>query len=94
MRYRKKPVEVVAWRFEPVLSREGNWRHAPPPDWLAVRSDVVFTMDVDAAPVMLIETLEGRMRADRGDWIIQGTRGEVYPCKPNVFDDVYEPCPT
>ena len=32
-----------------------------------------------------IETLEGRMRANLFDWIILGTRGEFYPCKPDVF---------
>lgn len=37
-----------------------------------------------------IKTLEGTMRADPGDWIIRGTRGEFYPCKPDVFAVKYE----
>lgn len=37
-----------------------------------------------------INTLEGTMRADIGDWIIRGTRGEFYPCKPGPFADKYE----
>ena len=37
-----------------------------------------------------IKTLEGVMRADLGDWIIKGTRGEFYPCKPDVFATKYE----
>ena len=37
-----------------------------------------------------IETLEGVMRADPGDWIIQGVKGEVYPCKPDIFTATYE----
>ena len=32
-----------------------------------------------------IETLEGVMKADKGDWIIKGVKGELYPCKPDVF---------
>lgn len=38
-----------------------------------------------------IDTLEGRMKADVGDWIITGVRGEKYPCKPDIFAATYEP---
>jgi hypothetical protein len=38
-----------------------------------------------------IQTLEGLMRADMGDWIIKGVNGELYPCKPDIFDKTYEP---
>ncbi len=37
-----------------------------------------------------IETLEGTMKANKGDWIIRGVKGELYPCKPDVFDMTYE----
>lgn len=39
---------------------------------------------------MIIPTLEGNMKADIGDWIITGIRGEQYPCKPDVFEKTYE----
>ncbi len=39
----------------------------------------------------LIVTLEGTMRADPGDWIITGVKGEQYPCKPDIFEATYEP---
>lgn len=39
---------------------------------------------------MEIKTLEGNMRADEGDYIIKGLRGEFYPCKPDVFEKKYE----
>jgi len=39
---------------------------------------------------IMIETLEGPLKADVGDWIITGIRGEKYPCKPDVFDKTYE----
>ena len=39
---------------------------------------------------MYIETLEGVHRADSGDWIITGVKGEQYPCKPDIFDKTYE----
>ncbi len=40
---------------------------------------------------MFIETLEGTMKADPGDWIITGVNGEQYPCKPDIFEKTYEP---
>ena len=39
---------------------------------------------------MDIQTLEGVMHADIGDWIITGIKGEQYPCKPDVFEKTYE----
>lgn len=39
---------------------------------------------------LYIETLEGVMKANVGDWIIKGIKGEYYPCKPDVFWDTYE----
>ena len=38
-----------------------------------------------------IVTLEGTMRADVGDYVITGVKGEVYPCKPDIFEATYEP---
>ena len=38
----------------------------------------------------VIHTLEGDMRADPGDWIITGVKGERYPCKPDIFEATYE----
>ncbi len=40
---------------------------------------------------MIIQTLEGPLKASPGDWIITGIRGEQYPCKPDVFEKTYEP---
>jgi len=37
-----------------------------------------------------IFTLEGKMSAQVGDWIIQGVKGEFYPCKPDIFEMTYE----
>lgn len=40
---------------------------------------------------LLIPTLEGLMIARQNDWIIRGVKGELYPCKPDIFDATYEP---
>ena len=37
-----------------------------------------------------IQTLEGEMRANIGDYIIKGIKGEFYPCKPDIFKASYE----
>lgn len=83
-RYRKKPVVVEA-----TLVEREMWC----PDWLkeAVRENVcVITIGPDRVFVQ-INTLEGVMRADEGDWIIRGVKGELYPCKPDIFEATYEP---
>ena len=80
MRWRRKPVEVDAYCH----------LKTTPPDWLAEakKADrVVFRSD----NTMAITTLEGTMRADVGDWIIRGVKGELYPCKPDIFAASYEP---
>ncbi len=38
-----------------------------------------------------IKTLEGSMIASIGDWVIKGVAGEFYPCKPDIFEQTYEP---
>lgn len=37
-----------------------------------------------------IDTLEGKMEATSGDWIIRGIEGEFYPCKPYIFKKTYQ----
>ena len=39
---------------------------------------------------LFVRTLEGNMKAEVGDWIIKGINGELYPCKPDIFDKTYE----
>jgi hypothetical protein len=38
-----------------------------------------------------VETLAGDMTVSPGDWVITGVKGEVYPCKPDIFEATYEP---
>jgi len=91
MKYRKKPIVIEAfmWGFD----QEPHWfleareaglikyvpsRNIKPSDALKFPSDV------------LIKTLEGEMRADYYDYIIKGVKGEIYPCKPDIFRATYE----
>lgn len=50
----------------------------------------VFTYEDKTNPYVKIETLEGTMRANVGDYIIKGINGEFYPCKPDIFMKTYE----
>lgn len=81
-KYRKKPVVINAAQFlgttESVIEISGL-------------SDKEFTVDyrVDP-PVLKIDTLEGLMTATVGDWIIRGVHGEIYPCKPEIFEATHE----
>ena len=54
----------------------------------SVRQD--FERHPDNEDALLIHTLEGDHRADIGDWIIRGVKGEFYPCKPEIFALTYE----
>jgi hypothetical protein len=88
-KFRKKPVVIEAWQVHP---NDGATRPLPPQwlmDAILKTSQVSFTGD----GTTYIDTLEGRMRADIGDWIIRGVKGELYPCKPDIFEATYEPAP-
>lgn len=55
------------------------------------RKKPVVIEAVRTEKMVSIETLEGVMTANPGDWIITGIKGERYPCKPDVFAATYEP---
>lgn len=44
----------------------------------------------DNSIALAIPTLEGVMLASENDWVIRGIKGELYPCKPDIFADTYE----
>ena len=52
------------------------------------RPVVINAVQVDAT--YFIQTLEGEMKANPGDYIIEGIAGELYPCKPDIFHKTYE----
>lgn len=90
-RFRKKSVEIEAVR------NDGTW--SPIIQWLDELAGGELRIPEGSRPAITrnpdgtinIETLEGVMRADVGDWIICGVRGELYPCKPDIFEATYEP---
>ncbi len=86
MKFRKKPVEVDAEQFFPdkkpwpegveqYTAEVRRNEHGEKSEWFGWR----------------IETLEGTMRVQPKDWIITGIKGERYACKPDIFEQTYEP---
>lgn len=93
MKYRKKPVVIEAFRYDgDFIDRNGNYYI---PVWAIEahqKGTLYFTEDHQhGLPYELfIKTLEGTMQASVGDYIIRGVKGELYPCKPDIFEATYE----
>lgn len=90
-RFTKRPVEVEAFQMTAERRRDNvDW-----PEWLnrAWNSDrSVSPQDYpnsDGQDLLEITTLEGVMRVDWDDYIIKGVKGELYPCKPDIFEATY-----
>lgn len=88
MKYRKKPVIIEAFKWT------ADEDQLEDPIWIceAIRKGEAW-IDRDrhgGIITMKIKTLEGLMRANIGDYIIQGVNGEIYPCKPDIFEKTYE----
>lgn len=81
-KYRKKPVVIDAFKWT------GDVHQKEDPEWICkkIASGEVYFKDGN----LFIKTLEGEMIADYGDYIIKGIKGEVYPCKPDIFEIIYD----
>ena len=86
MKFRKKPVVIDAIQLtsENLMDCIGfvypDISVVDHPTLIAIRKNKFLT----------IETLEGDMKAQFGDYIIKGVQGEFYPCKPDIFEKTYE----
>lgn len=86
MRYRKKPVEVeaIVWdgtNVDEIKEFCGNVTHF---------DTQPNGTNNDTHYFLYINTLEGKMYAPIGDYIIKGVNGEFYPCKPDIFEKSYD----
>ena len=85
--FRKKPVVVEAEQFDgdiPGILRDERGEVAVDGVRLAIPGRG------GGWPYLVIPTLEGDMRANLGDWIIKGVKGEFYPCKDDIFRATYD----
>jgi hypothetical protein len=80
--FRKKPVEVEAVQFTGDNADEIQvWSY----------NHVLPIREMHSPIVLAVPTLEGVMKASVGDWIVRGVADEYYPCKPDIFEQTYEP---
>lgn len=90
MKFRKKPVVIEAIQYtkynrqeiEAFIGKELEENLESETAYVAGIAPPIFSLN--------IETLEGVMKANEGDWIIRGVNGEFYPCKPDIFEKTYE----
>lgn len=91
MKYQKKPVIIEAFQYDGDLMGSDGRYYAP--DWAvkAFESHAMYYNSVnDGLPCELfIDTLEGVHHVSVGDYVIQGIQGELYPCRPDIFEQSY-----
>lgn len=96
-RYRKKPVEIDAvqltWQtWNEVCELVGEFPEGMKGIYLDAEGNQHDEFPGDPCGIgLVIPTLEGTMLAREDDWIIRGVQGELYPCKPEIFEATYEP---
>lgn len=92
-RYRKKPVVVKAWPVNNLnYMAQHDFGGLPSSIQRAYdKGDLIFSIWDGGSRGINVRTLEGIMYAGPDDWIIRGVQGELYPCKPDIFEATYEP---
>ena len=92
--YRKKLVIIDAFQ----MTKKCRWDNSEWPNWLNQawqrepgEGAVWIDPDDPEREKLVCGTLGGVYRIDFDDWIIQGIKGELYPVKPNVFAETYDP---
>lgn len=95
MKFRKRPVVIEAITFEELVAHGVRTRGLPGHNMV---DGVPWSFEYKGQPIThetndcyLIPTLEGTMRFERGDMLITGVKGEIYPCKADIFAATYEP---
>lgn len=91
MKFRKKPIIIEAMQWDGTMEGYDDlqaWarshdlvfvQHSPPKSF-----DTLFSVR--------IKTLEGILYISANDWVIRGVKGELYPCKPDIFEKSYDAC--
>lgn len=81
MKFRKKPAVIEAIQWDGKIGTFWN---------IAELSTDREVSSIDGG-LLSIKTLEGTMVANIGDWVIKGVKGEIYPCRDDIFEMTYEP---
>lgn len=91
--FRKKPVVIEAFRFDGDLIGSDGKPYVPEWAMTAFKNGILFYQSQNDGPPceLFAKTLEGDMHVSVDDYVIQGVSGEIYPCKPNIFEMTYDP---
>lgn len=90
-KYRKKPVVIEAFQYDGDFKTQDGKYYVPNWAVAALENGTIFFEENNNLPRELyIRTLEGVHHVSIGDYIIQGVQGELYPCKPDIFEKTYE----
>lgn len=92
-KYRKKPIIIEAFQYDGDLMGSDGKYYVP--DWAvdAYKIGILYYSSEDGYNppcALFIKTLEGNMLVSVGDYVIRGIKGELYPCKPDVFQKTYD----
>lgn len=85
-KYRKLPLVIEAAQWDGILLGGQD----PEDIFKGIRFGLGMWVDDNTGGPIYIETLEGMMKCNPGDWIIKGVKGEFYPCKADIFKKTYE----
>ena len=90
-KYKKLPVVIEAFQMTKEHRRDNrewpNWLHMA---WQHEAGEEGGMWCLDGREQLYCGTLEGEHKITFGDYIIQGVEGEIYPCKPDIFEATYE----
>lgn len=90
-KYRKKPIVIDAFQLTEETLMSMYVSNACDPDIIiGTQKCHICRYITEKMKGLSIPTLEGTMFANIDDWIIKGVNGEIYPCKPDIFDKCYE----
>ena len=90
-KYRKKPIVIEAFQITAETRNDNrDWPLWLVEAWRKPFSEVGAIYLLRFSSLFEINTLEGKLTVSDGDWIIQGVKGELYPCKPDIFEQTYE----
>ena len=91
-KYTKKPVTIEAVVYHGLDTTEMRNAFSERPQWLneAIEKRIIR---YDLQVGLVIATLEGAMCVSNDDYIIKGVKGEIYPCKPDIFEMSYDIAP-
>lgn len=87
-KFRKKPVEIEALRVRDILHTKND---ADLPTWVTEAIGVGSLARRYEKNEVKVITLEVNMVGNLNDWIVRDVKGELYPCKPDIFTATYEP---